>query len=415
MEFNPSESKIMLMDINSCFATIEQQANPNLRGKPVVVAAYKTSKGTVLAASVDAKKLGIKTGMRVMDAQVIYPKVVVLSPDPNKYRNVHIKLHKILLEYTDEVEPKSIDEFAMNLDGYPYLQKHSMVDLAHEIKERIKKEVGDYITVSIGISPNRYLAKVAAGFIKPDGLVEINKENYLKIYSSMELTDLTGIKKGNSSRLNGMGIYTVLDFYNAPPWKLKAAFHSVMSHSWYLRLRGYEIDNVPFARRSYGNSVAIGKNLSEIADLSPILARLVDKMSSRFRGSGYRAKGIHLSLAYKNGGYWHKGRATSSEMFDSREIFREALILLKEAKPKHPVRIISVTCFDLKQDTSLQQQLFKDVAKDEDLIKAVDQVNSKWGDFTLGLARSFKGENIVLDRIAFGGGKELEELSKSLN
>ena len=115
LRFNPEPSTVMHMDLNSCFATIEQQANPFLRGKPIAVAAFTTHKGCILAASVEAKRLGIKTGMRVMDGRAIYPKLIVLPPDPWKYRNVHLKLRNFISDYTNDFSPKSIDEFVLNM------------------------------------------------------------------------------------------------------------------------------------------------------------------------------------------------------------------------------------------------------------------------------------------------------------
>src|SRR5690242_1901863 len=108
MNFNPSPSYFMHIDINSCFATIEQQANPLLRNKPVAVGAYVTSSGCILAASYEAKRLGVKTGMRVKEGKMLCPNLIVVSPDPAKYRFVHLKLRKILKRYTDNVVPKSI-------------------------------------------------------------------------------------------------------------------------------------------------------------------------------------------------------------------------------------------------------------------------------------------------------------------
>src|SRR3989344_3534104 len=175
--FNPRPSVIMHIDLNSCFATVEQQANPHLRGKPVAVAAYTTPSGCILAPSIEAKHYGIKTGMRVKDGKLLYPGLIVLPPDPWKYRSVHLKLRKLISDYTADFNPKSIDEFVLNLEGYPCLVASSMQQVAREIKIRIKKEIGDWLTVSIGISPNRFLAKLASGIHKPDGLDEINKDN----------------------------------------------------------------------------------------------------------------------------------------------------------------------------------------------------------------------------------------------
>jgi DNA polymerase-4 len=411
MEFNSSPSAIMHIDLNSCFASVEQQANPFLRGKPVAVAAFITDRGCILAASVEAKQLGIKTGMRVMDGRAIYPKLIVLPPDPWKYRNVHLKLRKLISGYTSDFSPKSIDEFVLNMKDYPKLLSGNMTRIGMEIKQRIKREVGEWLTVNVGIAPNRYLAKVAAGLNKPDGLDEINKSNFLNVYSKLKLTDLTGIKEANAARLNGMRIYSVLDFYQAPVWRLKAAFHSITGLYWHLRLSGYEVDDIEFGRRSYGNSVALGRNLSTPFELSPVLARLTEKMCSRLRGAGYAAGGIHLMLVYKNGSVWHKGRLLPQPQFDSKDFYKAAFRLLVEAGPNSPVLNIAVSCFNLTRLETLQLNMFEDMNKKQNLVRALDTVNERWGGFTVGSAKSFGGAKMVLDRIAFGGIKELEEFT----
>jgi len=401
----------MHIDLNSCFATIEQQANPLLRGKPVAVAAFTSPGGCILAASVEAKRLGIKTGMRVRDGRAIYRNLIILPSDPNKYRDVHLKLRKLISDYTNDFFPKSIDEFVLNLEGYPTLKTRSLKVVAQEIKDRIKTEIGEWLTVSIGMAPNRYLAKIAAGLHKPDGLDEINCQNFLKIYSSLKLTDLTGIKERNAARLASVGIYSVLDFYKAPIWKLKAAFHSITGLYWHTRLAGYEVDGVEFGRRSYGNSVALGRNLSKITELSPILARLTEKACSRLRGAGYTAGGIHLGLAFKNGNWWHEGRLIGKALFDSRDMYKAAFRLLLSSPVSAPnapyVLNIAVSCFGLSRDSSLQLEIFADIPRKKELVKAEDAINKRWGDFTVSMARSMNGSKVVMDRIAFGGIKEL--------
>jgi len=411
MEFNQAPSFTMHIDLNSCFASIEQQANPFLRGKPVAVAAFATDRGCILAASVEAKKLGIKTGMRVFEGRRIYPKLVVLPPDPWKYRCVHLELRRLISEYTSDFVPKSIDEFTLNLEGYPAAKTASLGVVAQEIKQRIKSEIGDWLTVSVGIAPNRYLAKIAAGLHKPDGLDEINKDNFLDVYSKLKLTDLTGIKTRNAVRLNSMGIYSVLSFYEAPIWQLRAAFHSINGLYWHMRLGGFEVDNIEFGRRSYGNSVAIGANISKTDDLSPILARLTEKMCMRLRMSGYSAGGVHLGIVYKDGSWWHKGRQMSGPRFDSRDLYKAAFNLLSEANPGKPVLNIAVSCFDLTKSKNLQLEFFNDLPRKKKLVEAEDRINARWGGFTVGSARSFRGGGVVLDRIAFGGIKELEEFT----
>lgn len=348
MEFNSAPSKILLIDINSCFATIEQQTNPFLRGKPIAVVAYTTPNGTILAASIEAKKLGIKTGMRVLEARNIYPKIITLLPDPPKYRFVHKKLHKLLLSYSPFVEPKSIDEFAMEIIDH----RVDPCDIAQEVKMRIKTEIGEWISVSIGIAPNRYLAKIAAGLVKPDGLVEINRNNYLEIYKNLKLKDLTGVKEGNERRFRRLGIYTIMDLYNHKK--------PIYGSYWYLRLRGYEVDNVEFKRKSFGNEVAV-KTTKDLNPL-PIIARLFDKANFRARKAGFRAKRNFINISgYK----------------------------------------VSVTLFDLVSNSNLQLDFFNENLKKENIEKAVYDINSKWGNFVIGSARGFMAKDAVKDRISF--------------
>jgi DNA polymerase-4 len=395
MEFNQNTGNIIHLDINSCFATIEQQANPLLRDKPVVVCAYTTNSGCILAASVTAKKLGIKTGMKVIDAKRIYPKVVVLEPDPPKYRFVHKKIFKILENYSLKVIPKSIDEFVFKiLDGFdPIL-------VSKEIKRRIKKEVGEYITVSIGISTNRYLAKVASNLQKPDGLSLINKDNFREVFSRLKLTDLTGIKNGNSTRLNLVGIKTVLDFYNSPLNKLKLAFGGIGGYYWYLRLKGYEIDNYQSIRKTYSNSFAPPPNMAN--DTFKILSKLTQKTGLRIRKAGFKISGVHLFLQNRDGFTWHMGRKLKKDIFDSNDLFLEFKKLVGMSPIKNNLRNIAISTFGIKDKRMLQTEIFSDVVRKEILNKSLDMINTKFGEYTIYPARMINGNSMIKDRIAFG-------------
>ena len=350
--------------------------------------------------------------MRVKDGKLICPGLVILAPDPAKYRNVHIALRKIISVYTEDYFPKSIDEFVLNMEGYPAYSKGMHV-VAKEIKEKIKLDVGEALTVSIGIGPNRFLAKVAAGLRKPDGLDEINVSNFEKVYSTLDLTDLFGIKVKNAARLNSTGIFSVLDFYNAPLVRLRAAFASISSYYWYLRLRGWEIDDVEFGRRSYGNSYALPKPFITCEELSPILMKLVEKMGARLRSAGYKARGIHLAIVYKNGGFWHKGITYDKVFFDSRDIYKEAFKIMQRSPYRKPVGQLAVSVFNLIKSDSSQLSLLEDVEKKEKLTQAIDGVNERWGSFVITPARMVGTKKYVPDRIAFGGIKELEEFVNS--
>lgn len=410
LSFNPKPSTVMHIDLNSCFATIEQQANPHLRGKPVAVAAYTTPSGCIIAPSVEAKKFGIRVGMRVKDGRLIHPGLVVLSPDPNKYRAVHLRLRKIVAGYTNNYNPKSIDEFVLKLEGYPSYKK-GILNVAKEIKKRIKQEVGDWITVSVGVAPNRFLAKLGSSLNKPDGLDEINRSNFTDVFKSLELTDFCGIKLRNTARLNSVGIYTPIDFYNATPSQLKAAFNSINAYYWYLRIRGWEIDDVEFGRRSYGNSYALPRSTGRLEELFPILQKLVEKTGMRLRRAGYKTRGVHISMLFRSGLHWHRGVALSRVVFDSRDIYKEAFRILNFCPYRKPVHSLAVSCFNLTRSKKSQLELFADVEKKRKLTEAVDSINERWGNFVITPARMLWARESVPDRIAFGGVKELEEFT----
>ena len=138
LPINHNRPLIMHVDLNSCFATIEQQANPLLRGKPLVVAAYETPNACIHTPSIEAKRQGVKTGMRIREARLICPEIVVRTPDPPKYRDVHMKFKKIFQYYSPDVTPKSIDEAIIDFAPVESLGV-DLVRISQEIKMRMKK------------------------------------------------------------------------------------------------------------------------------------------------------------------------------------------------------------------------------------------------------------------------------------
>lgn len=401
LDFNRRPCSIMHIDLNSCFASVEQQANPFLRYKPIAVAAYDTPNGCILAASIEAKRLGIKVGLRVKEGRLLCPDLIVRSPDSDKYRAVHLALKNLLSNYTPKVIPKSIDEFVLDFSGTPAFEKGMLV-ISQEIKDRIKKEIGDYLTVSIGLGPNRFLAKTASNLHKPDGLDEINQKNYLEIYRNLNLTDLNGINRQNATRLNMVGIYSVIDFLNADIQLLRSAFHSILGYYWYLRLRGWEIDDIDWDTKSFGHSYSLPKFLTTPEELAPILAKLVEKVGFRMRHADFQAKGVHVALLYQDHQYFHEGRSLDQPIFDSCDIFRIASRLLRHSPYKLPIRNVAVSCFSLSSRNTLQLNLFQDNQRKENLVTAIDSINDRWGNFVITPAIMANTENHVHDRIGFG-------------
>ena len=183
LKINPEPPEILHIDLNSAFAMTEQQANPLLRGRPVGVTNRLNDYAICIAASYEAKALGIGLGTRNKQARIIAPNFVMLETDPAKYKYIHNKLRVIFESYSPVAYMKSIDEGIIDFRGMRgILGGKTMEDIAREIKERIRREVGDYMSVNVGIGQNRWLAKLAAGFMKPDGLYQIDKDNLEVVY-----------------------------------------------------------------------------------------------------------------------------------------------------------------------------------------------------------------------------------------
>ncbi len=409
MDFNTTPPLVMHVDFNSCFASIEQQANPLLRGKPVVVAAYASPKGCILAASREAKAMGkIKTGMQVKEAKKLIPNLIVLEPDSMKYRTAHHALHNLLLGYTPKVEPKSIDEFVCHFQNFkstPDLKK-----LALEIKQKIKSEIGEYLTVSIGIGPNRFLAKQAAIFKKPDGLEIIDHTNFMDYYSKLDLVDLNGIDKGNQYRLSWVGINSVLDLYSSDIPTLRRGFGGIVGYYWHLRLRGYEIDDVKHSRSMFGSMYSLARPAKTFSEASSILTKLVEKAGVRMQKDHFSARSMSLWLRLDNKTYFHDTQTLKEPLFSTLEIIKQSNLILKKYNFAHPVTKLSFSLFNLEQTQSLQFSLFENTQKSYDLSKAVYKIKDKYGQYGLTLANMIHTKNIYKDFIGFGNIKDINQL-----
>ena len=407
---NYNRPMIMHIDLNSCFAIIEQQANPLIRNKPVAIAAYDTPRGAVIASSYEAKALGIKLGVNVREARLIYRDVIIMMPDPEKYFDAHRRFKKVLMNYTNEVTPKSVDEFVIDFRGSPAVNNgRSLEDIGMDIKQDIKKAIGEYVTVNVGIGTNRFLAKLAAGLHKPDGLDTINGDNLRDIYATLELTDLPGINTRYQARLNVEGIYTPLQFLDAPSDLLKKrVFKSVVGYYWYLRLRGHETDAVDFGRKSFGQQYALGNKTRDKQELSRLLMKLCEKAGRRMRKADFIGGGIHLWLNFENRMYWAKGKKLSKDVYSTQDIFLSAQRLLNSATIPTRVTNIGVTVFNLHPSNPAQLGLFDDSRLDtRSLAEASDIVNDRYGEFTLVPALMANMQDTILKRVAFGSIKEL--------
>ncbi len=412
MPVNTARPLVMHIDMNSCFAIMEQQANPLLRGKPVAVAAYVSPRGCILAPSYEAKRCGVKTGMRVMDGLKLCPDMIVLPPDPPKYRDAHIRFKRIFESYTSRVTPKSIDEMIIDFNDAAIKDERSLIEIGKEIKRRVRDEVGSYVTVNVGLGTNRFLAKTAAGLHKPDGLDVITKENLQDVYQHMDLLDICGINIRNRRRLYRAGITTPLEFFNAPMHVLKKiVFESINGYYWYLRLRGWEIDGVDFKRRSIGHTYALGQKTADRDHLNRLMMKLCEKTGRRLRRHGFFAEAIHVSCIYDDRTMWHHGERIGGRLFTTQDIYVHATRLLDQQPAAKVVAHLAITVYDLVPYEPLQLSLDDGTRLDSHaLARALDEINDTYGDLTVASALVVNMDNFILDRIAFGSVKDLIDL-----
>jgi DNA polymerase IV len=423
---NPNLPLIMHIDLNSCFAIIEQQANRLLRGRPVAVAAYDTPRGMIIASSYEAKRLGIKLGVTVGEARVICPDIAVMTPDPAKYREAHKRFKEVLLQYTSDVTPKSIDEFVVNFAGSPahrqFLKSKTpdqqakphlrwIRELGLQIKQKIHDSLGEAVTVNIGIGPNRFLAKLAAGLNKPNGMDVIYAGNLEQTLTKLDLLDLPGINVRYKRRLQMWGIDTPLQFWQAESSTLqKIVFESIVGHHWYLRLRGYEVDDRPTVERTIGHQYALSVPTYDRIELEKLLLKLSEKTGRRLRKKQYYAAGIHLHLRTQSYGSWHQGHKLDTRLYSTTSIYGAVKELLSKAIINDKVTQISMTVYELHPWNPEQLSIFandRQISATKRVSDALDIANNRYGEYVVISASMMGMKSTILDRVAFGSVRDL--------
>lgn len=411
---NHEEAAVMHIDLNSAFATTEQQARPSLRGKPVGVTNRRSKYCCVIAASYEAKARGVKVGMRLDEARALIPEFIMLETDPPKYHYVYQKLAAIMKDYSPDVQMKSIDEGIIDFHGTrEIINQRSLEEIGHEIKQRVKDEIGSWMRINVGIGPNRFLAKTAAGLHKPDGLDRIDHGNLRETYAKLELTDLTGIASHYEARLNAAGIHTPLEFLDAPADILRRlVFRSVVGEDWYQRLRGYEVDNITTKLGNVGRQYVLDTRSADDGVILPRFQYLCETTGKKLRYNNVDARGVLVWATFQTGDSWYQRKMFKTTFYTDRDIYQRALHLFNQ-RPKHMViTSMGITCYMLTPSNRSQASLFESVNREEWLTTAVDEINERYGTFVISAANSLEGKKTVKQKIPFGGTKYFELLLK---
>ncbi len=375
--------RALLLDFNSYFASVEQQLNPRLRGRPVGVLPVLAETTCCIAASYEAKRYGVKTGTSVAEARRLCPDIVFVQARPR----VYVQMHHRLMEVVDSVLPigeiLSIDEVVCELTG-SWQEEAVAVELARRVKEKILEHVGECLTCSVGIAPNRFLAKIASNMQKPNGLTVLREGDLPQALFGLRLEDLHGVGRAMSGRLQEAGIHTVEALCRASREELRRIWDGVEGERMYERLRGMEPSLPPTRRDSIGHSHVLPPHLRHDSGAHAVLSKLTQKAAVRLRAEGYLAGRMSLTVEYRERPGWVAGVRFAP--------LSHTLALLKvmdtlwsgRPRPRHrrdrwePMKV-GVTLWELVHADQATLALFPDTDRQAGLDAALDRLRRKYG------------------------------------
>ena len=411
---------ILHVDLNSFFARATQQANPALRGKPVGIV-KALGRTCIIAASIEAKRYGVVTGCRVSDAKKMCPQIILMPADFDKYEDISLRFIKICAQYSPLCEVFSLDECfidvsetadfwakapqKINLQQLAYLElakswqlSIGAVNIAFEIKRRLREEIGDFLTCSVGISHNRLLAKLASSQIKYDGLFWITQDNIISVLDRSCLMDVCGLGGGLYSHLIRLGIDNFAKLRTCLLPYLYKHFGPHWSYHLYNICRG--IDSTPVISygeipqaKSVGRTYSAHKPLSNKGEVYKLIRNLEEEASAKARHMGLAGRCVGFCLGtsprnwsaqndQKKSQSWYGHRTLKNYIDDGKKLFDLCRLISKDWEFKNII-FCGVTLGMLTRKGDLSLPLFFDDKRRQDLTEAADSINRRFGDYTL--------------------------------
>ncbi len=374
---------ILLVDMNAFFASIEQRCNPALRGKPVLVGGSTSKRSVVAAASYEARPFGIHSGMSMTEALLLCPNAVLVEGNSSKYADTARRVFQICKDYTDQMEIYSIDECFMDVTNTQNIFGGAW-EIAKAVKRRIRTDMG--LTCSVGIGPNKMLAKLASGMMKPDGLVEIKPEEITGLLEKMPVEKLHGIGDKTRIRLAKMGITTAGSLGRVPVETLQRRF-GVLGDILHKMGNGIDCSAVvPWHAepdvKSVGHSYTLDRNTRDWDVIHHHLLRLSEMVGRRLRSQGYAGKTITLVSRYEDMHTFTRQRSIAEYLDDGYAIYQVAAsILHKHDAGGHKIRLVGVSVSNLVKGICQPELLAGH--RYRDLLKTLDGINDKYGEFTV--------------------------------
>jgi DNA polymerase-4 len=399
--------RVLYVDLNSYFASVEQQLRPELRGKPIGVLPVLAETTCCIAASINAKRYGIKTGTPVWQARTLCKNIVFVQARPSVYVEFHHRIVAAVESCTPVGAVLSIDEMSCELMGSEQQGKKA-VALGRRIKQAIYDQVGDILHSSVGIAPNRFLAKTASNMQKPDGLTVIRQSDLPHCLYGLKLSALNGIGRAMEQRLNRLGITRVEQLCAASKDTLSMAWNGIEGERFFAKLRGEAILPPPTQRASVGHSHVLAPEMRDPVTALAVIYRLLHKAAMRMRHYGYAAGGLGVHLSYLDHTRWRE-QVRFAPHADTLK-FNHVLAALWQRCPPNaaPILKVGVTLFALADEACLTRDLFDFESQHAGLNATLDRINQRWGPNTLYFGSAHDGIGAAPMRIAFNHIPELQ-------
>ena len=371
---------ILHVDMDAFFASVEQASNPRLLGRPVVVCGDPDRRGTVATASYEARAFGVHAGMPTGQAKQLCPDGVFLEGQPEKYRSVSVYLLELYKRVTPTVEPFSIDEAFLDLAGTVYDNEPERA--ARTIQRWAKERLG--LSATVGIGPNKLIAKMASGLEKPQGLTQIDEPSFRKRFWPQPTNALWGIGEQTTQALTRLGIHTIGDLAHFPEASLAGAF-GVNGPRMKVAAWGQDLSPVvPYYEgvdaKSMGHEFTLLTDLKDPDVLEGLLIRLSDQVARRMRKEGYQGRIVVLKIRYADYETLLRQRALAQFTDDETVLSQVARRLFRENQGRKPVRLLGVTMAGLEKPLAEQPALFESDRRARALTRQVDVVRDRYGE-----------------------------------
>lgn len=363
--------------MDSFYASVEQQYNPQYRGKPVVVLGH--GKGTfIIAASKEAKKqYGIKVGWKIYEAKKICPHIKVAQANIAFYSKISDSIYEIFTQFTPFIERYSIDECFLDF-SHTY-QQNDMLQVARAIKHAIAHKVGEHITCSIGIADNKLMAKVGSDLVKPNGILCIPPSRYVAILDTLSLNEMWGIGHAIEKRLANLGVYSFAQLRQTPLETLHLHFKESLGSTLYQMARGQDSSPVIHEYvlpKSVGHNHSLQETIYTVEHGKHCLREVCEEVAYRLRRRQMKAKRIILYI--KNAEYqtFHKKHTLGEYTWDGEKIYKAVNPIL--TKNILPITFFGIVCTNLAPSANTPTSLFIEERKKEAILNLIDAINKKY-------------------------------------